>query len=121
MQSLFVLFHIDQQSKNQFTCDLNHLMVEYHQQLDNLRRDHPELYGDEHISEEMKQSEMMSEKVGYSALYNNTQSGPFTLIGKITIIDFNFFQTASDEDDDLIEPIITPELNRGYSDQKKQY
>lgn len=66
-------------------------MVEYHQQLDNLRREYPELYGDDHINEEIKESENMSEKVGYSAaLYNNSQSGPFTLIGKFTIIDFNF-------------------------------
>ena len=48
-------------------------MVEYHQQLDNLRREYPELYGDDHINEEIKESEKMSEKVGYSAaLYNNS-------------------------------------------------
>lgn len=62
-------------------------MVEYHQKLDNLRREHPALYGDERINEEMKQYEMISEKVGYGDLYNNSFSGPFTLIGNFN---YNF-------------------------------
>ncbi|CDW75624.1 UNKNOWN [Stylonychia lemnae] len=93
LQSLFVMFHIDQRSKVQFSTDVNQFLIEQHKHLDEMISLHPELYGQVQESEESKEAADLAEKLGCS-----TQN-PFT----------------------LIEPLMIPELNRGYSDQKKQY
>lgn len=55
MQSLFMLFHIESQTKYEFALQMNELMLDYYGQLDDLQKQFPELYGQREVSEEEKE------------------------------------------------------------------
>lgn len=81
LQSIFVLFHIDQRSKAMFSFEINDQMVEIHKQIEDLLDKHPEYASQSGDNQEMElELNAEQEKVGF------INQGPFTLIGIISII-----------------------------------
>ena len=100
IQSLFVLFHIEPNSKSQFAIDINRYLTEIHSQIDELLQQQPELsiQGSEFSDrEESKLGDVpMTLNKGGSNETNGVQKSssrgdsvnqcPFSIIGNNTII-----------------------------------